>query len=153
MKTSLQTVEIIMPSSTLQITGFQLVPILPSCYDLEVEQNVHLKKSNGDVVSWSADGTVSEQRGDLTYVWHPRPTIKDAINLQQEGSVIIFSKDCVESRWGGINYHWSNKLYDADPVEGKRVYFCEECEAEMNKEGICEKCKDAIYRDYYRFGY
>jgi len=153
MKTSLQTVEIIMPGSTLQITGFELVPILPPSYDLEVEQNVNLKKANGNVVSWSADGTVSEQRGHLTYIWHPRPTMKDAFSLQQEASVIIFTKDCVESRWGGINYYWSNPVHEAEPVVGERVYFCAECEAEMQQDGVCEKCKDAIYRDYYRFGY
>jgi hypothetical protein len=153
MKTSLQTVEIIMPSSTLQITGFELVPILPPTYDLEVEENINLKKANGNVVSWSSDGTVSEQRGKLTYVWHPRPTMQDAMNLQQEGTVIIFTKDCVESRWGGINYYWSNPVYDAEPVVGERVFFCQECEAEMPRDDICEKCKDALYRDYYRFGY
>ena len=153
MKTSLQTVEIIMPSSTLQISGFELVPILPSTYDLEVEQNVHLKKANGNVVSWSADGTVSEQRGKLTYIWHPRPTMEDAISHEQEGSVIIFAKDCVQSRWGGVNYYWSNPVHEAEPVVGERIYFCDECEAEMKNDGVCEKCKDAIYRDYYRFGY
>ena len=153
MKTSLQTVEIIMPSSTLQISGFELVPILPSTYDLEVEQNVHLKKANGNVVSWSADGTVSEQRGKLTYIWHPRPTMEDAISHEQEGSVIIFAKDCVQSRWGGVNYYWSNPVHEAEPVVGERVYFCDECEAEMKQDGVCEKCKDALYRDYYRFGY
>jgi len=153
MKTSLQTVEIIMPSSTLQISGFELVPILPSTYDLEVEQNVHLKKANGNVVSWSADGTVSEQRGKLTYIWHPRPTMEDAISHEQEGSVIIFAKDCVQSRWGGVNYYWSNPVHEAEPVVGERIYFCDECEAEMKQDGVCEKCKDALYRDYYRFGY
>ena len=153
MKTSLQTVEIIMPGSTLQITGFELVPVLPPSYDLEAEENVHIKKSNGDVVSWSSDGTVSEQRGKLTYIWHPRPTMKDAFDLEQEGSVIIFTKDCVEARWAGINYYWSNAVHQAEPVVGERVYFCHECEAEMRLDGVCEKCKDAIYRDYYRFGY
>jgi hypothetical protein len=153
MKTSLQTVEIIMPTATLDLTGFELVPILPSSYDLEAEENVHLKKANGAVVSWSSDGTVSEQRGKITYVWHPRPTMKDALSLEQEGSVVIFAKDSVQSRWEGINYYWSNPVYDAEPVVGERVYFCPECEAEMPKDDLCEKCKDAIYRDYYRFGY
>lgn len=152
MKTSLQTVEIIMDSA-LDLTGFELVPILPSTYDLEAEQNVHLKKADGNVVSWSADGTVSEQRGKITYVWHPRPTMKDALSYEQEGAVIIFAKDSVQSRWGGVNYYWSNPVYKAEPVVGERVYFCQECEAEMATDGVCEKCKDAIYRDYYRFGY
>lgn len=153
MKTSLQTVEIIMPTETLPLTGFELVPLLPACYDLEAEEYVHIKKADGNVVSWCSDGTVSEQRGSITYVWHPRPTMQDALAFENDGSVVIFAKDSVQCRWGGINYYWSNPVYKAEPVVGERVYFCAECEAEVSRDDICQQCKDALYRDYYRFGY
>jgi hypothetical protein len=153
MKTSLQTVEIIMPSATIELTGFELVPILPSSYDLVEEENVHIKKANGSIISWSSDGTVSELRGDITYVWYPRPTMQDALSFPHDGSVIIFAKDSVQCRWGGINYYWSNPVYDTEPVVGERIYYCAECEAEVQKDDMCSKCRDALYRDYYRFGY
>ena len=153
MKTSLQTVEIIMPSETIELTGFELVPILPSLYNIDEEENVHIKKANGSIISWSSDGTVSELRDNITYVWHPRPTMQDALSFHSDGSVIIFAKDSVQCRWGGINYYWSNPVYEAEPVVGERIYYCAECEAEVKRDDICSKCRDALYRDYYRFGY
>jgi hypothetical protein len=103
---------------------------------------------------------VSEERSGITYIWHPPPTLAQAVLHKEEGGFFNFMKKSIECRMEGINYYWSAPTYDADPIDGQRVYYgqrvfyCQECEAEVaaNAE-VCNSCKDAIYRDYYRFGY
>jgi hypothetical protein len=154
MKTVLQTVEVHMPKTNLPLTGFELRPVLPAIYDIEYEHIVHIKKADGSVVSWFDDGTVSEERNGITYIWHRPPTLAEAVLHKEEGGFFNFMKKSIECRMEGINYYWSAPTYDADPIDGQRVYYCQECEAEVaaNAE-VCSSCKDAIYRDYYRFGY
>jgi hypothetical protein len=156
MKTSLQTVEIEIPNTTLEHSGLELLPILPEEYSLEYEVSIHIKSSDGSHTSWFNDGTVTrESQEGVCRIWQPRPTIKDAISYSQtDGSVFIFKNDDIECRWGGMNYYWSAPIYEATPVEGVRVYYCQECDGETpQSDNVCIKCRDALYRDYYRFGY
>lgn len=155
MKTSLQTIDVIIPGTTLEYKGLELVPVLPSLYNLDNEECIHIKKADGSYVSWFSDGCVTHESGQITRIWNARPTLNDAISYKnKDGGLFIFKKDTVEYRWGGVNYYCSSPIYDAEPVDGVRVYYCQECEAEINEAGgICKKCQDALYRDYYRFGY
>jgi hypothetical protein len=155
MKTSLQTVDVTVPDTTLEYKGLEFVPVLPSSYTLDNEDSIHIKKVDGSYVSWFSDGSVTHESGQITRLWQPRPTLADAISYKNnDGGVFIFKKDTVECRWGGVNYYWSSDIYESEPVDGVRVYYCHECEAEINEAGgICKKCQDALYRDYYRFGY
>ncbi len=151
MASMLQTVDVQFPNSSLVFNTLELVPVNPNPYTCTI------KTVGGSVISWHDDGTVTEKIADGTQkVWFAKPTLADAIDSKAKGSYFKFNSDgSVEAYWYSTCYYWSGPK-DAPPVQGTPVYQCSECSAEATDpfdKNICKPCGDAIYRDYYRYGY
>lgn len=152
MASMLQTVDVQFPNSSLVFNTLELVPVNPNPYTCAI-------KTDHSVIAWHDDGTVTEKTADGTLkVWFAKPTLADAIhsNPMEKGSYFKFNSDgSVEAYWYSTCYYWSAPK-DAPPVQGTPVYQCSECTAESPTrfdKDMCDACMDAIYRDYYRYGY
>ena len=131
--TSLETVDVIFPFST-QI--FQSMIPRPMYHETEytreaMKQNgyIRVNKKNESII-WEENGFVTKVllKDSTKYVWYPRPTLSDVVNMDASTWFTQFHPDgTVTQRCGYINYIWGPKKLSAEYYTVKEYpYFVED---------------------------
>lgn len=125
MKTLLQTVDVTFKNSSLVFHTLELAPLMPVAAEYDANSSVTYYNNQYKIL-WDADGTITQTALDsgTVKVWHPRPTLQDAINYQNtDGGFFQFKKDgSVEAYCYEAAYYWSPVIYEADPFIGFQEY-------------------------------